>query len=99
MHWVGKNPESITKIKPFVNRFKWERIFFPSEKDDWQKLEKNNVKIALNVLYVKNEKIYPAYVSKHNPTRGKQVIFLMISIKKKTMKLSCSKNYRHYQEE
>ena len=28
--------------------------------------EKNNQKIALNVLYARKEKIYPAYVSKHN---------------------------------
>ena len=26
---------------------------FPSEKDDWKKLEKNNVLIGLNVLYAK----------------------------------------------
>ena len=31
-----------------------------------KKIEKNNSVIALNVLYSKNEKIYPAYVSKHN---------------------------------
>ena len=41
--------------------------------------EKNNVTIALNVLYAKKEKIYPAYVSKHNSNRVKQVILLMIS--------------------
>ena len=51
---------------------------FPSEKDDQKKIEKNNVTIALNVLYAKKEKIYPAYVSKHNSNREKQVIFLMI---------------------
>ena len=37
---------------------------FPSEKGDWKKFEKNNVTIALNVLYVKKEKICPAYVLK-----------------------------------
>ena len=31
--------------------------------------------IALSVLYAKNEKIYPAYVSKHNSNREKQIIF------------------------
>ena len=31
-----------------------------------EKLEKNNVTIALNDLYARKEKIYPAYVSKHN---------------------------------
>ena len=39
---------------------------------------RNNVTIALNVLYPKKEKIYPAYVSKHNSDHEKQVILLMI---------------------
>ena len=43
-----------------------------------KKTEKNNVRIALNVLYAKKEKIYPAYVSKNNSNREKQVILLMI---------------------
>ena len=34
--------------------------------------------IALNVLYAKKKKLYPAYVSKHNPNHKKQVIFLLI---------------------
>ena len=41
-------------------------------------IDKNSVTIALNGLYVKKDKIYPAYVSKHNSNREKQVIFLMI---------------------
>ena len=44
-----------------------------------EKNEKNNVTIALNVLYAKQEKIYPAYVSKHNANLEKNVILLMIS--------------------
>ena len=43
-----------------------------------KKLKKKNVIIALNVLYAKKEKIYPAYVSKRNSIREKQVIYLMI---------------------
>ena len=31
-------------------------IHFSSEEDDWKKFEKNNVTIALNVLYVKKKK-------------------------------------------
>ena len=50
-----------------------------SRKNDWKKFEKNNVRIALNVLYAKKEKTYPAYVSKNNSNREKQVILLMIS--------------------
>ena len=52
-------------------------INFSSEKDDWKKFEKNNVTITLNVLYVKKEKICPAYVSKNNLNREKQVILLI----------------------
>ena len=48
----------------FINKYKWEGINFSSEKDDKKEFEKNNVAIALNVLYVKKEKVYPAYVSK-----------------------------------
>ena len=76
---IGKHGERITKIKPFINKYKWEEINFPSGKDGWKKFEKNNVTIVLNVLYVKKEKIYPAYASKHNLNREKQVILLMVS--------------------
>ena len=62
----------------FINKYNWEGINFKSKKDDWKKIDKNNVTIALNVLYAKKEKIYPAYVSKYNLNREKQVILLMI---------------------
>ena len=76
---IKKDPQRITKIIPFINKNNWEGINYPSEKDDWKKFEKNNVTIALNVLYAKKEKIYLAYVSKHNLNHEKQVILLMIS--------------------
>ena len=34
-----------------------------------EKFEKNNLEIARNILYSKNDKIYPAFVSKHNSNR------------------------------
>ena len=40
--------------------------------------EKNNPIIALNILHIKEKEIYPAYISKYNSTREKQIIFLMI---------------------
>ena len=75
---IGKNSERTTKIKSFINKYKWQRINFPSEKYDWKKSEKKNVAIAINVLYAKKEKIYPAYVSKGNSNGEKQVILLII---------------------
>ena len=67
----------MTKIKLFIDKYNWERINYPSKKDDWKK--KNYPTIALNVLYAKKEKKYPAYVSKHNSNREKQIILLMIT--------------------
>ena len=63
---IGKNPDRIAKIKPFINKYKWEGTNVPSEKDDWKRFEKNNVAITINGLYAKKEKIYPAYISKNN---------------------------------
>ena len=64
---IKKDPQRVTKIKPFINQYNSE-----------EKFEKNNVTIALNVLYAKKEKMYPAYLLKHNSNREKQVILLMI---------------------
>ena len=36
---IGKYSERITKIKPFINKYKWEGINCPSEKDDWKKIK------------------------------------------------------------
>ena len=57
---IGKHSERIKKSNFFVNKYNWEGINFPSERDDGKKIEKNNLIIALNVLYTKKEKIYPA---------------------------------------
>ena len=75
---IGNHPERITKFKPFINKYNWENINFPSEKDDRKKIDKNNVTIALNVLYAKKGKTYPAYVSKRNSNCERQVIIFMI---------------------
>ena len=58
---IKKGLQRMTKIKPFIDKCNWEGINIPSGKDDWKKLEKNNVTIALKVLFAKKEKIYPAY--------------------------------------
>ena len=55
-------------------------------------MEKNNLVIDLNILYIKEKEIYPAHTSKHNSTCEKQIIILMILIEEKRMALSCNKN-------
>ena len=56
MNKKKKDPQGITKFKPFTDKYNWEGINYPSAKDDWKKLEKSNPAIALNVLYNKKEK-------------------------------------------
>ena len=53
---IKKDPKRITKIKPFMNKYNWEGINYPSEKDDWKTFDKNDVTIALNFLYAKKRK-------------------------------------------
>ena len=67
---IDNHPERISKIKPFINKYNWKDIDFPSTSKDWKKFELNN-KIALNILYVPHntKKIHVAYKSKHNLTR------------------------------
>ena len=35
---TGKDSERILKIKPFIDKHNWERMNYPSEKDDWKKI-------------------------------------------------------------
>ena len=78
---INKVPQRVSKIKPFTDQYNWNDIDFPSTSKDWKKFELNNESIALNILYVphKTGKINLAYKSKHNLTREKQVILLMIT--------------------
>ena len=93
---IKKDLQRIKKIKPFINEYNWAGVNCPSEKTDWKKFEKNNVAIALNVLYAKEEKAYPSDVSKHNSNREKQVYLLMISNGEKQLHYIAVKKYRHY---
>ena len=77
---IKKDPQRVSKIKPFIEKYNWEHIDFPSTSKDWKKFECNN-EVALNILYVpyNTKKINIAYKSKNNLTQEKQIILLMIS--------------------
>ena len=84
-HKIRKDPQRISKIKPFINQYDWKETGFPSHQKDWKKFELNNKTIALNILFVSYniEKIRLAYKSKHNFKCENQVILLMITDGKK----------------
>ena len=46
---IKKDPQKISKLKPYINQYNWKDIKFPSDKEDWKKFEKNNKEIALNI--------------------------------------------------
>ena len=58
--------------------------------------EKNNPIIALNILYINEKEIYPAYISTHKSTREKQIILLMIPNDEKEGHKTKSQGRWHY---
>ena len=78
---INKDPQRISKIKPFIENYNWNDINFPANKKDWHRFEVNNKNVALNILYVpfNTKKFEIAYKSKYNLVRDNQIILLMIS--------------------
>ena len=48
---IDRNPQRISKVKPFIEEYNWKDIDFPSTSKDWKKFELNN-EVVLNILYV-----------------------------------------------
>ena len=48
---IKKDPQRVSKIKPFIEKYNWEDIDLPSTSKDWKKFE-CNYEVALNILYV-----------------------------------------------
>ena len=44
---VKWNPERVSNIKPFINKYNWQKINYPSKIGDWKTFEKNNPTIAI----------------------------------------------------
>ena len=80
-HKINRDHQRVSKVKPFIDQYNWNDTDFPSKSKDWKKIELNNESIALNILYVphKTGKIHLAYKSKHNLTREKHAILLVIT--------------------
>ena len=76
---VTLNHEEILKEKQKLNflqiNITGKEQTIHQKKDDWKKIEKNYLTIAVIVLYAKSEKIYPAYNSKHNADHEKNHSF------------------------
>ena len=64
---IERNPQRITKIKPYISKYNWEGIEFPAGPKEWEKFEQNNKTIGPNILFVlyNKEKIRNANRSKY----------------------------------
>ena len=50
-----RNPERVSNIKWFINKYNWKGVNYPLKIDDWKTFEKNNLTIALDILYIKEK--------------------------------------------
>ena len=83
------------RFLPFIDQHVWKYLSnnFPSNKNDSYEFEKNNKKVALNILYLPDntEAIRHAYKLKHNLKCKNQVLLLMITDGEKWHYLSVKK--------
>ena len=88
-----ENPEKISKIKSFIDRYNWKEIDFSSHKKDGKKIELNNKSVAIDILFVSDntKEIRHTYKSKLNFIRKNQVILLMITNAKQMPLSYCEK--------
>ena len=49
---IKTNPEEISKLKPYINRYNWKGIELPVGPKDWIKFELNNKKMASNIFFI-----------------------------------------------
>ena len=66
--------ETVSNIKLFINIYNCEGIGYPSKIEDWKRFGKNNSKIVVNILYIKEKEICPAHISNINSSCKKQII-------------------------
>ena len=90
---IKRNPERISKLKPYINKYNWKGIKFLAGPEEWIKFERNNKTIALNVLYIpcNTKTVSVAHRSEYNDKCKKQVILLMITNGKKSYYLALTK--------
>ena len=71
---IEKDPQGISKLKSYINKYNREGINFPAGSKEWQRFERNNDTLALNILYAKKntKKINIVYKSRyHNKRKNK----------------------------
>ena len=73
---IGSNPQRISKLKKYVNKYNWEGLEFPLAIKDIDKFEKNNPDICASVFGYKNSGFYTIKRSKHYGREKRVLLFL-----------------------
>ena len=96
MFCIFNHPNRITKLVPFIKKYDWNGINFPTEQKDWDRFERNNKDMALNILsaHSTKKKINIIKTSKYNNTRKHKVILLIISDEDNNWHYICVKNLK-----
>ena len=55
---INRNLERVSNIKPFMNKYNWKGINYPSKIDDWKTFEKNNPREILLIFCILKKKKY-----------------------------------------
>ena len=86
---IERDPQRISKLKPYISKYNWVGIEFSARPKDGKKFERNNKTIALNILFIPHntETIRVTYRSEYNHRHKKQVTLLMITGGKKWLYL------------
>ena len=73
---MKKDPQKISKLKPYINQYNWKDIKFPSDKEDWKKFEQNNRKL-LEIYYLHSiiKKKYDPHIYQNITTSIKFKLF------------------------
>ena len=80
-----------------INKYNWKEINYSSKKVNRKSFEKKSQSKNLNILYITEKEISPAYSSKISLNFQKQIILLTIPNKEKEgYKILQLKIYLHY---
>ena len=93
---IESHPERVSNIKPFINKHNWKEINYSSKIDDWKTFEKNNLTIALSILYIKEKWIFPADISKINSYCEKKILLMIPNELKEGWYYLAIKSCLHY---
>ena len=87
MHYdeINRDHNRISKLKKYIKNYDWKGIKFPTDKSDWNKFEKQNTNIALNIFSTRetSKKLNNIRVSEYNRIRPNKILLLMITDGKK----------------